>query len=287
VVAIEDTLPLNVENYPTIKFWYKQQRRKETTRCRKLEQPNSRHDSQDENVYFWFLQNVDGMVVDSDVVTSLWAEAKVIWTGMCDKYGPMGLPWSSVPAKRRLEFWLKLERVYPFLRLCTNHYKANAVATRDYTHWYKAQFSPTRALHSSLQKRGRVTKPVRVRKSRRSSSLLCRVSWPHIEDDNEDDDVVEAEVEVQEESVDDDDDDEDQVDAEDENEDDGKEDEEEEAHANYEDEEVDADADMDAIPLPFLNRTRVTPISTTKSPSTVHDVATVRASLSTFFSFWY
>lgn len=146
VVAIEDTLPLNVENYPTIKFWYKRQRHKETTRRRKLAQPNSRRDSQDKNIYFWFLQNVDGMVVDSDVVTSLRAEAKVIWTGMCDEYGPMGLPWSSVPAKRRLEFWLKLERV-------------------DYTHWYKARFSPTRALHSSSWKCGCVTKPVRVRKS--------------------------------------------------------------------------------------------------------------------------
>jgi hypothetical protein len=165
VVAIEDTLPLNVENYPTIKFWYKRQRHKETTRRRKLAQPNSRRDSQDKNIYFWFLQNVDGMVVDSDVVTSLRAEAKVIWTGMCDEYGPMGLPWSSVPAKRRLEFWLKLERVYPFLCLCANHYKADAVATRDYTHWYKARFSPTRALHSSSWKCGCVTKPVRVRKS--------------------------------------------------------------------------------------------------------------------------
>jgi hypothetical protein len=134
--------------------------------------------------------------MDSDIVTSLWAEAKVIWTGMCDEYGPMGLPWSSVLAKHHLEFWLKLEHVYLLLRLCTNHYKADAMATRDYTHWYKAWFSPTRALHSSLQKRRHATKPVHVRKSRCSSSLLRCMSWPRIEDDNEDDDAVEAEVEV-------------------------------------------------------------------------------------------
>ena len=50
MVAIEDTLSLNVEIYPTIKFWYKQQHRKENTRCQKLEQQNSGHNSQDENM---------------------------------------------------------------------------------------------------------------------------------------------------------------------------------------------------------------------------------------------
>jgi hypothetical protein len=85
-VAIEETPPLNVKDFPAIKFWYKNQHCKENGRRRNAQQNNigrsSGHASQDENLAFWFLQNVDGTIVDSDIVTSLRAEAKLIWSGM-------------------------------------------------------------------------------------------------------------------------------------------------------------------------------------------------------------
>jgi hypothetical protein len=214
-VVIEETLPLNVKDFPAIKFWYKNQRHKENGRRQNARQNNigrsSRHASQDENLAFWFLQNVDGTIVDSDIVTSLQAEAKLIWSGMCNEYGPIGLPWSSVPAKRCLEFWLKLECVYPFLRLYANHYKADAVATRDYTPWYNALF----------RKRRRATKPVHVQKSRQSGSDLCQVTQLRIEDEDEDDNAVEEEVNVREES-DNDEEDKEEADGEEEDKADGE-----------------------------------------------------------------
>jgi hypothetical protein len=154
-----------MENYPTINFWYKKQRGKEITRRRLTQQTSnsgsSRCTSQDENSTFWFLQNVDGTVVDRDIVTSMHKTARLVWTCMSDEHRPMGLPWKSVHTKHCLEFWLRLEHMYPFLHLCANHYKADAVATEDYTHWYNAHGRKWRC----------TTKLVSAWKSRRSGSL--------------------------------------------------------------------------------------------------------------------
>lgn len=172
-IIVEDTPALNAKDYPAVTFWYKKQRRNST-------EP------------FSFLQRSDGSNVDNDVLTSVRADAKLIWTAMSEDYGPMGLPWTSVLAKRRLDFWLRLERVHPFLRLCANHYKADAITTSDYTHWYNAH----------IHKRQRPVTPVTTRKVRRTSSLSRR-SRRRIEDDeDEDDDIVENDVDVGEENVD-------------------------------------------------------------------------------------
>jgi hypothetical protein len=70
------------------------------------------------------------------MVTTLRAAAKDIWAEMSKDYGPMGLPWTKIPAKRRVEFCVKLESKFPVLCLCTDHYKANTVATSNYTCWW-------------------------------------------------------------------------------------------------------------------------------------------------------
>jgi hypothetical protein len=127
-----------------------------------------RHLSKCKNVNFWFLQKEDGTLVHSSTVTSIQVAAKLIWSGMCYEYRPMGLLWSSVPVKRRLEFWLKLKNEYPLLRLCTNHYKADSVAIEDYTHWHKSYYpNCDGALNSKSAscKRRRAALPVHARKS--------------------------------------------------------------------------------------------------------------------------
>ena len=48
----------------------------------------------------------------------------------------MGLPWLDILVKHCFEFWLRLEHLYPFLHLCTNHYKVDTVMACDYTQWY-------------------------------------------------------------------------------------------------------------------------------------------------------
>jgi hypothetical protein len=144
---IEEPDPLNVDDYPGVKFWYKDQRNAEEERRKKYDEEHNIHRpkgrSSKENVRFWFLENEDGTTVAGPIVSRLRTEAKAIWDKMSKKYSSMSLPWSSISPERQLEFWIKLEREFPLLRLCAHHYKANAVATSDYTHWYKRRFPDT------------------------------------------------------------------------------------------------------------------------------------------------
>ena len=216
---LEELEPLIANNYPAVKFWYKDQRFQEDERRKKhdeehnVRRPKGR--SSEENVRFWFLENADGTTVARPIVSRLRAEAKAIWERMSKKYGSMNLPWTSVSTDRQLEFWIKLEREYPFLRLCAHHYKANAIATSDYTHWYKRRFpdTPSTSNHGtgltsssgSPRKRQRPSKPIRSRKLARCGTAPHRAIQLSSDDedeeetDNDDDEDDEDEEDEEEE----------------------------------------------------------------------------------------
>jgi hypothetical protein len=129
-------------------------------------------------------------MVDGKTATELQAKAKEIWAEMCKDHGPMGLPWTKIPAKQRVEFCIKLESKFPVLHLCADHYKANTVATSDYSHWYKSCYPETEAAaKTDTGKCQRSAKPVRGQKRQHcgSSSQHTR-KWQH-EEENTDMDV--------------------------------------------------------------------------------------------------
>ena len=240
--VFEDTPPLNANDFPEVKYWYKKHYSKENTKRRKsasVDRANNRA-ALDESISFWFLYNADGTPVNIDIVTSLRADAKLIWASMCEDYGPMGLPWSDVLVKHRFEFWLRLEYLYPFLRLCANHYKADAVATCDYTHWY----------NNHIRKRRRETKPARAQKSPRGngssrwSTRLC------IEDEDDDDEVEVVEHVADDQQLSEDDNENVEQDNEDGSDEDGEVGDDEDRAVG---EEAGADGDRDAVPFPFAN----------------------------------
>ena len=115
----------------------------------------------------------------------------------------MSLPWSSISPERQLKFWIKLEREYPLLRLCTHHYKANAVATSDYTHWYKHCFPGTSSASNSgtglttssssgeTRKHWRSSKPICSQKSTQCSTASHQVRQPPTDDENEEEEEEE------------------------------------------------------------------------------------------------
>ena len=46
------------------------------------------------------------------------------------------ITWGAAPLNVQTELVFKLEKEYPFLQLCTNHWKAEKVATNSYSQWY-------------------------------------------------------------------------------------------------------------------------------------------------------
>ncbi|KAF9785315.1 hypothetical protein BJ322DRAFT_1020861 [Thelephora terrestris] len=45
--------------------------------------------------------------------------------------------WGAAPLNAQTELIFRLEKEFPFLRLCANHWKADMVATNSYSQWYK------------------------------------------------------------------------------------------------------------------------------------------------------
>ncbi|KAH9011116.1 hypothetical protein EDB84DRAFT_1569964 [Lactarius hengduanensis] len=155
--------------YPHINYWFKHLRRAEFKRRKEFSQGHTRRGPAPagENREFWFLEDEDGTMLDGYEVARIRAESKVIWESMCKKYGRLGLPWGRVGSERHREFWRRIEAKYPVLLLCDSHYKANSIATQDYTHWYQARYPDSVAPEASGQKRSRTASPVLSRKSPR------------------------------------------------------------------------------------------------------------------------
>ena len=172
---IQDTVPLDPNDYPAIKYWWKCKHRKEWNRREEFKagrEPRRRgckpkSECDDKNVDFWDFQHDDGTKIGGEDLGKVWAETKRIWRMLCDKYRPIGSPWSTVSPKHQLKFYLKIEAKFPLLWLCENHYKAESTAFSNYSHWYNIQYclnpNPD-AKPSRPQKRSWTASPTKSRR---------------------------------------------------------------------------------------------------------------------------
>lgn len=139
--AIQDTPPLDREDYPDVKYWRKLEatnakRKRGEFDTDKPAQKGRPPKAEAKNVAFRFLQDEDGNELPYEDLEQIRADAKVIWSDLCDANGPIGGPWRKVSPRHQLQFYLRIEAKHSILRLCDNHYKAESIATCDYTHWY-------------------------------------------------------------------------------------------------------------------------------------------------------
>ena len=226
----EEPEPLRREDYPQITYWYKHERQEERKR-RKSQKESEQQPSNalrgpgraaaGENVSFWFLQNVDGTEIDGHTLTELRAVCRDTWATIAKKRGDLGLPWRCVCPMHKLEFFLRVEAKFPLLRFCSNHYKANAIATSDYTHWYKlyvkhgkgkAKSEDEEKAKPSTGKRSRSTLATHTRRVQRRDSRSRRVRQMEDEetqDEEEDKSDRKSDDNEDDQSDDDEDDDED------------------------------------------------------------------------------
>ena len=172
---IQDTVPLDPNDYPAIKYWWKHEHRKEWNRHEEFKvggEPRHRgrkpkSECNDKNVNFWHFQHNNSTKMGGKDLGKVQAKTKRIWRMLCDKYGPIGSPWSTVSPKHQLEFYLKIEAKFPLLRLCKNHYKAESIAFSNYSHWYNIQYPPNpdpNAKPSQPQKCSQTASPTKSHK---------------------------------------------------------------------------------------------------------------------------
>ena len=163
--VIKDTPLERAEDFPNITYWYKRTYLDEKNKRSRLNKRSKRKRPRNkrENVNFWHFQHQDGTVLTCEELKSIRKESKKIWKAICDKYGPIGAPWTTISPARRLEFYVKIENKYPLLRHCDNHYKAESIAFCDYSHWYDKWFPAGN---------DEIDSPTRVRKRSRSASQV-------------------------------------------------------------------------------------------------------------------
>ncbi|KAF8267181.1 hypothetical protein EI94DRAFT_1701207 [Lactarius quietus] len=111
-------------NYPNIIYWYKHEQLAERRHVNKTGC----------SMGPWL--PIVGRMKTRQQVRKTRAKAKSQWLALCKKYGDVGLPWTNVSPNYQLEFFVKMEYKFPLLHLCDGHYKTEAVAFADYSHWH-------------------------------------------------------------------------------------------------------------------------------------------------------
>ena len=147
--------------------------------------------NRNENLTFWHFQHSDGRVLEGNEVSAICCESKKIWRGLCNRYGPIGAPWSTISLDRQLEFYIKIDEKFPILCLCEHQYKAETIAFADYSHWYdkiypyagEEDIKPVsyKTTRTGSRKHTRTASPMKTRQSAKRPWYVSPV-----QDDNDD-----------------------------------------------------------------------------------------------------
>jgi hypothetical protein len=141
----EESKPTHVysrSEYPNIKYWTKkewldaQSAKKKSSKP--ADQPGTRgrkRISQGENVSAHYLEDEDGTPVNGMDVSKIREYARSIWIEF-ETRGVAPKKWSQMPRNVKDEYVSDMEKQWPILRYCDDHWKANQVASSTYSQWY-------------------------------------------------------------------------------------------------------------------------------------------------------
>jgi hypothetical protein len=135
--------PLERSMYPKVQFWTKQDWR---------DYEGSRKDSSDsvatsgmqggtraalgENVRVRYVEHADGKMVSGGLAIEIRDHARMIWRGFWLR-GIAPKTWGVATQEVQDAYVRSMEERFVVLRYCDNHWKALAIATANYSQWYK------------------------------------------------------------------------------------------------------------------------------------------------------
>jgi hypothetical protein len=138
--------PLKEADYPYVKYWHHRRRDKArytpikvTSKAINDDDESSESDSDDaaskrKEKVFPFLEKENGEVICASEKDVLYDEVRAWWN---DNITAARTPrnWSSAGATLRDKFRLDIEAKFPFLRLCSGHWKVDELWKRNYHSW--------------------------------------------------------------------------------------------------------------------------------------------------------
>lgn len=158
--------PLKKADYPNVKFWDRQRHGKtEYTAIRvaasddddgDLPSDSERDDKivfnkREKNKIFSFLENDDGEPITLAEKDALYSEVRGWWNENIDT-ARVPQNWSSAGTTLRDRFRNDIEEKFPFLRLCSGHWKVDAIWKKNYHSWKTTFHSRVRKEQKSAQR---------------------------------------------------------------------------------------------------------------------------------------
>jgi len=135
--------PLSQLDYPLVKYWEKKEwksvagSKKDTSEVQtKTSSRGGTRSSKGENVMMLYIEDANGIPIDGNIASGIRDHARSIWRSLYER-GIAPDTWGQATKEVREEFCREMEKEYHVLRLCDNHWKANALATAVYSQWYR------------------------------------------------------------------------------------------------------------------------------------------------------
>jgi hypothetical protein len=130
--------PLSRANFPRVRFWTKEEwRASKITRKDTSEIDDTDNAPGGLTTYF---EMEDGMPAPRTMAASIRKTARSIWIGLFER-GKAPTKWGQVSREAEDEYIDGLEKRWPILRFCEDHWKAIQIATSNYSQWYSYQSS--------------------------------------------------------------------------------------------------------------------------------------------------
>jgi hypothetical protein len=143
--------PLLQHDYPLVKYWEKRVwkgvagSKKDTSEVQtKNGSRGGTRSSKGENVMMLYIEDADGLPIDGNIAGGMREFARSIWRSLYER-GIAPETWGQATKEVREEYCQEMESEYPVLRLCNNHWKANALATAIYSQWRRIYDRKSRA----------------------------------------------------------------------------------------------------------------------------------------------
>jgi hypothetical protein len=141
---ISETTPgLSQLDYPLVKYWDRSVwksvigTRKDTSEVQNKSGSRSGTRSlKGENVMMLYIEDSSGNPIDGNTASGIREFARTIWRSLYDR-GLAPESWGQATKDVRDKYCREMENEYQVLRLCSNHWMANALATAIYSQWYR------------------------------------------------------------------------------------------------------------------------------------------------------
>jgi len=130
-------------NFPDIKFWTKEEFMEFEAKRKDLSDPMDQPGpcgrtrcAQGENVTMLFIEQSDGRAVSGMHAGDIRYFARSLWKDLYAR-GLAPETWGDAPRSIQDEYAHKMEKKWPILHYCENHWKVHHLTTKMYPGWYK------------------------------------------------------------------------------------------------------------------------------------------------------